>query len=141
MSGHMTSLLSIARSRPPARTRAWIHHSRGPCRRTGGAREIHMATSRQAEPTRRSTSMPAYVLFDNLEVTDPGALAEYFPQAAKIVAAHGGRYLAVDAVPEVMEGDPGLKSLVLMEFPDVESVRAWYDSPEYSPLKAIRHRA
>jgi len=28
-----------------------------------------------------------------------------------------------------------------VEFPDVESFRAWYDSPEYSPLKAIRHGA
>jgi uncharacterized protein (DUF1330 family) len=28
-----------------------------------------------------------------------------------------------------------------MEFPDVESARAWYEAPEYQPLKAIRHRA
>jgi uncharacterized protein (DUF1330 family) len=28
-----------------------------------------------------------------------------------------------------------------MEFPDVESARAWYDAPEYQALKAIRHRA
>jgi uncharacterized protein (DUF1330 family) len=85
--------------------------------------------------------MAAYVLFDNVEVTDPAALARYFPQAAKLVAEHGGRYIAVDAVPEVVEGDPDLTSLVLVEFPDVESFRAWYDSPEYSPLKAIRHGA
>jgi uncharacterized protein (DUF1330 family) len=31
--------------------------------------------------------------------------------------------------------------VVLMEFPDADSARAWYDSPEYRPLKAIRHRA
>ena len=36
--------------------------------------------------------MAAYLLFDNVEVTDAAALAEYFPQAAKIVAEHGGRY-------------------------------------------------
>jgi uncharacterized protein (DUF1330 family) len=30
---------------------------------------------------------------------------------------------------------------VLMEFPDVESARAWYDDPAYQPLKAIRHGA
>jgi uncharacterized protein (DUF1330 family) len=28
-----------------------------------------------------------------------------------------------------------------MEFPDLESARAWYDAPEYQPLKEIRHRA
>ena len=85
--------------------------------------------------------MAAYFLFDNVEVTDAVALTEYFPQAAKLVAEHGGRYVAVDAVPEVGEGDPGLRSVVLMEFPDVESARAWYDDPAYQPLKAIRHRA
>jgi uncharacterized protein (DUF1330 family) len=41
-----------------------------------------------------------------------------------------------------LEGvNPGLRSVVLMEFPDVESARAWYDDPAYQPLKAIRHRA
>ena len=85
--------------------------------------------------------MATYVLFDNVEVSDPAALAEYFPQAAKLVAKHGGRYLAVDAVPEVVEGDPGLRSVVLMEFPDAESARAWYESPAYRPLREMRHRA
>jgi uncharacterized protein (DUF1330 family) len=85
--------------------------------------------------------MPAYYLFDNLEVRDPAALASYAREASKIVAEHGGRYVAVDVVPEVVEGDPGLRQVVLMEFPDVESARAWYDAPEYQPLKAIRHRA
>ena len=50
--------------------------------------------------------MTAYVLFDNVEVSDPGALAAYAKEAAKIVAEHGGRYVALDAVPEVWEGDP-----------------------------------
>ena len=86
--------------------------------------------------------MTAYVLFDNVEVSDPDALAAYAKEAAKIVAEHGGRYVVLDADPEVLEGvNPGLRSIVLMEFPDVESARAWYDDPAYQPLKAIRHRA
>jgi uncharacterized protein (DUF1330 family) len=28
-----------------------------------------------------------------------------------------------------------------MEFPDADSARAWYESPAYQPLKAIRHGA
>ena len=86
--------------------------------------------------------MAAYFLFDNVEVSDPAALAGYAKEAAKLVAEHGGRYLATDVAPEVVEGDnPGLRSVVLMEFPDADSARAWYDSPAYQPLKAIRHRA
>jgi uncharacterized protein (DUF1330 family) len=28
-----------------------------------------------------------------------------------------------------------------MELPDADSARAWYESPAYKPLKAIRHGA
>jgi uncharacterized protein (DUF1330 family) len=85
--------------------------------------------------------MAAYFLFDNVEVKDPAALARYAEQAGKLVAEHGGRYLAAAVAPEVVEGDPGLTSVVLIEFPDGDSARAWYDSPAYRPLKALRHRA
>ena len=85
--------------------------------------------------------MAAYFRFDNVEVSDPAPLAGYVKEAARVAAEHGGRYLVMDAVPEVVEGDPGLRSVVLMEFPDTDSARAWYESPAYQPLKAIRHRA
>ena len=54
---------------------------------------------------------------DNVEVIDPAGLARYAAAAAPSVAAHGGRYLAVAATPEVVEGDPTLYSAVLIEFP------------------------
>ena len=85
--------------------------------------------------------MAAYFLFENVEVTDPGALASYAERVGKVVAEYGGRYVASNVVPEVVEGDPELGAVVLIEFPDLESARAWYDSPAYQPLKAIRHRA
>ncbi len=85
--------------------------------------------------------MPAYLLFDNVEVMDPNALARYAEQAAPLVAEYGGRYLAAATTPEVLEEDPGLTSVVLIEFPDADSARAWYDSPAYQPLKALRQRA
>jgi uncharacterized protein (DUF1330 family) len=85
--------------------------------------------------------MAAYFLFDNVEVRDPAALARYAEQVGPVVADHGGRYLTANVAPEVVEGDPGLRSVVLMEFPDADSARAWYESPAYRPLKAIRQRA
>ena len=38
--------------------------------------------------------MAAYFLFDNVEVSDPAALAEYAKDTAELVAEHGGRYEA-----------------------------------------------
>ena len=57
------------------------------------------------------------------------------------MAEHGGRYLATAVVPEVVEGDPGLRWVVLIEFPDADSARAWYGSPAYAPLKVLRQHA
>jgi uncharacterized protein (DUF1330 family) len=42
---------------------------------------------------------------------------------------------------ERVEGDPGLRPVVLAEFPDADSAGARYDSPADQPLKAVRHGA
>ena len=39
--------------------------------------------------------MTAYCLFDNVEVTDPAAMAEYASKVGEMVRRHGGRYLAL----------------------------------------------
>lgn len=39
---------------------------------------------------------------------------------------------------EVVEGPPDDRRIVLVEFPDMESARTFYDSPEYAPAKAAR---
>jgi len=85
--------------------------------------------------------MPAYCLFDNLEVLDADALAEYARLVAPVVAAHGGRYVFLGAPTEVLEGASPLVFPVMIEFPTLEAAKEWYDSPEYAPLKAMRHAA
>jgi uncharacterized protein (DUF1330 family) len=37
-----------------------------------------------------------------------------------------------------LEGHLGLKRLIVLEFPSLEAARAFYDSPEYQPIKALR---
>ncbi|WP_310159595.1 DUF1330 domain-containing protein [Paraburkholderia terricola] len=39
---------------------------------------------------------------------------------------------------KILEGDWQPHRLVIIEFPDMASLMAWYESPEYAPLKAIR---
>ena len=85
--------------------------------------------------------MPAYCLFDNREVLDPDALAEYARLVAPVVAAHGGRYVALGAPQAVLEGDSPFVYPVMIEFPTLDAAKTWYDSPEYAPLKAMRHAA
>lgn len=85
--------------------------------------------------------MAAYCLFDNVEVLDPDGLASYVEAVGPTVQRHGGRYLAVGGAVEQVEGDLALTYPVLIEFPDIDAAHAWYDSADYEPLKALRHRS
>jgi uncharacterized protein (DUF1330 family) len=37
--------------------------------------------------------------------------------------------------------DGPLAASVIIEFPDMAALNAWYNSPEYQPLIALRHSA
>ncbi|MBJ7601756.1 MAG: DUF1330 domain-containing protein [Candidatus Dormibacteraeota bacterium] len=82
--------------------------------------------------------MPAYLLA-NVRVTYPEAYAEYSRKVPATVAAHGGRFLVRGGPGEVVEGEFSLQRLVIIEFPDRDRLRAWYDSPEYQAILPIRH--
>lgn len=82
--------------------------------------------------------MPAYCLFDNLEVTDPASLDTYKERVAPLVERHGGRYVVLGGRPECMEGDWRPQFLVMIEFPDLERAHQWYRSPEYEEVKLLR---
>lgn len=84
--------------------------------------------------------MAAY-LHASIEVTDPVAYEEYRRQVPAVIAAYGGRYLVRGGAIEVLEGDAPLLRQVILEFPDMAALKAFYHSPEYRPLIAIRQRA
>ena len=85
--------------------------------------------------------MPAYVIV-NVDVTDPETYEEYKAGTPDSVASHGGRFIARGGDVEVWEGDPKLLGrLVILEFPDAETARRWYESDGYQRLKAIRQSA
>jgi len=81
--------------------------------------------------------MAAYLLAE-IEVTDPGGFEAYRRDVPKLIARFGGRYLARGGAAEVLEGGRPLKRTVLLEFPDMPTLKAFYRSPEYQPLLALR---
>jgi uncharacterized protein (DUF1330 family) len=84
--------------------------------------------------------MAAY-LIANITVTDPTSFAEYGRQVAPMIAAFGGRYLVRGGAVAEVEGNPGLKRVVIVEFADMAALRRFYDSAEYAPLIALRQSA
>lgn len=55
-----------------------------------------------------------------------------------LIARYGGRYIIRGGEVQELEGHLGLKRLIVLEFSKVEAARAFYDSPEYQPVKALR---
>jgi uncharacterized protein (DUF1330 family) len=80
-------------------------------------------------------------LVANITITDPVAFERYRVAVAPMIAAFGGRYLVRGGKMEVMEGDVGAERLVVVEFPSIEAARAFYTSPDYAPLIALRSAA
>ena len=84
--------------------------------------------------------MPAY-LYGNIEVTDPAGYEAYRREVPPLIAAHGGRYLVRGGAATVLEGGGTPQRQVIVEFPDMAHLRAFYMAPEYQRLIAIRQRA
>lgn len=83
--------------------------------------------------------MPAY-LIGSLDITDPAGFAEYARQVPAVIAQYGGRYVVRGGSAEIVEGDGPVHRQVVLEFPDMTMLKAWYASPEYAPLIALRQR-
>lgn len=85
-------------------------------------------------------SAPAYMLVLG-EVHDREAFMEgYASKLGPLYDKYGGSYIAVagGASVEVLEGDYSPSSIVLGKWESMEAARAFWNSPEYAPLKAAR---
>ena len=84
--------------------------------------------------------MPAY-LIANVDVHDPDAYAGYGAQVPGTLEAYGGRFVVRGGASEVLEGEFQPKRVVVLEFPDMETLKAWYDSDAYQGIVGIRWEA
>jgi len=57
------------------------------------------------------------------------------------IAKFGGRFLVRGGPHEILEGHWHPHRIVVIEFPDMAAIKAWYNSPEYAPLLAMRQPA
>jgi uncharacterized protein (DUF1330 family) len=50
----------------------------------------------------------------------------------------GGQMIAGTPAPTVLEGNWDGSWAAILKFPSMEIAQAWYNSPEYQPLKELR---
>ena len=84
--------------------------------------------------------MPAYMIV-NIDVQNPNLFEEYKAKVPALIRKHGGEYLVRGGKFVVVEGDWKLSRLVLFRFPDMAAMQAFYNDPEYLPLRDLRERA
>ena len=86
-------------------------------------------------------AMPAYVIACVKDAWDQDKLAEYRERNTDAVAKHNGRFVARGGRQEILEGGYEPKRVVIIEFPDLEAAKGWYESDDYAPLRELRRSA
>ena len=82
--------------------------------------------------------MPKGYVIVTEAIKDQAGMDAYGRAAAPSMAEAGARVLAVDASPQVLEGQWHEGRTVLVEFPSVEAAQAWYESAAYAEVKVLR---
>ena len=83
--------------------------------------------------------MSVYGLFIRERTTDPAELQIYGQKAGGASAGRTLKPLAIYGTQEVLEGEP-CEGVVILEFPNWEEAKAWYDSPAYTEARAHRQK-
>jgi uncharacterized protein (DUF1330 family) len=84
--------------------------------------------------------VPAYIIVET-DIHDPEQYELYKQASPSAVAAGGGRFIVRGGEISVLEGDWRPKRLVLLEFPDLDAAKRFYESSEYQNARRLRQGA
>jgi len=85
-------------------------------------------------------SRPAFVIVERTASTAEESIQEEYAKLAReILPKYGARYLARSQHNTLLEGDgPAPCCIAILQFPNLETIRHWYDSPENQSAAKIR---
>ena len=81
--------------------------------------------------------MSAFIIVQ-VKVKDPQRYEAYKQMVPPSLEVYGGRFLVRGGAVENLEGEWNPARVVIIEFDDVATAKAWWDSPEYAEAKALR---
>ena len=81
--------------------------------------------------------MSAYFIA-NIRINSENEYQKYLENVDVVFNKFNGKYLKIDDNPTVLEGKWDYSRLVLIEFPDKDSLTEWYYSDEYQAI--LKHR-
>lgn len=84
--------------------------------------------------------MPAYIIV-RINVTDAERYENYKALTPAAIEAFGGKFIVRGGELETLEGPEETRRVVVLEFPDSASARAFYTSEQYQRAKQEREGA
>lgn len=73
----------------------------------------------------------------NVEDKNSEAYRNYLSTVDATINQYGGKTLVADSDPEILEGNPKQK-IVVLEFESTDVAKEWYNSSEYTAIKDLR---
>jgi len=74
----------------------------------------------------------------NIRIRDETVYAKYLAECDEVFARFGGKYVAVDDAPVVLEGSWDYTKTVVIHFRSRADFEAWYRAPDYEEIKQFR---
>ncbi len=81
--------------------------------------------------------MSAYMLVE-IMIKDPAPYEEYMDRIPAVIAAKGGRYVVRSSRVTPVAGGWSPDRIIMMEFDDMDALRACFGSDEYKQLATLR---
>jgi len=82
----------------------------------------------------------AYIIA-RVDVRDRERYGDYMKHTPRVIAQFGGRFIIRGGAVTTLEGPAEDRRLVVIEFPSLDQAKAFYASPEYTAVKALREGA
>lgn len=82
-----------------------------------------------------------HLVIIDLSIHDLNDFRRYIEKIPKVIAHHHGCYLVEGEVPVIKEGDWRPERVVVIRFPSIQNVEAFFNDPNAKALFEIRHRS
>ena len=84
--------------------------------------------------------MAAYLIVQST-ISDEPRYQKYRDAVIPLMPRFGGKFIVRGAKVEALEGRHDGRRMVIFEFPSIDAIHAFWNSPDYVPVKKIREGA
>jgi len=89
-----------------------------------------------------ATPRPAYLISNAETISDTIMVKQYGASVGKIIRDYGGTVLVGATSAVELDSQPAPKGrFVIVQFPSMEALQAWYNSPAYTAIRPLREKA